>query len=75
MKYFFALLPLFLFSCCQAQPPLREVRLDAKHIALLLDSTQAAQAITTDRYDRYFDLVTASEMSIQMHKPLAEGTD
>jgi hypothetical protein len=74
MKYFFAPLSLLLFfSCCQAQTPVREVRLGAKHVALLLDSAQAAQAITTDRYDRYFDLVTASEMSIQMRKPLAEG--
>ena len=31
-----------------------------KKVVLLLDSTAAAQAITTDRYDRYFDLVTAS---------------
>ncbi len=76
MKYFSAVLPLlFVFSCGQAQPPVREVRLDGKHIALLLDSTQAAQAITTDRYDRYFDLVTASEMSIQMRRPLEEGDD
>lgn len=74
MKYFFAPVPFLLFfTCCQAQPVVREVRLDSKHIALLLDSTQAAQAITTDRYDRYFDLVTASEMSIQMRKPLTEG--
>jgi len=64
-----------LFFCfqCQSQPPVREIRLDSKHIVLLLDSTAAAQAITTDRYDHYFDLVGASEMSIQMRKPLTEG--
>ena len=42
-------------------------------VVLLLDSTAAARAITTDHYDRYFDLVTASEMSIQMKKPLTGG--
>ncbi len=55
---------------CTAQNPIQEVRVDDKKVVLLLDSTAAAQAITTDRYDRYFDLVTASEMSVQMKKPL-----
>lgn len=74
MKYPLLCLPfLFFFFQCQSQTPIREIRLDGKHIALLLDSTAAAKAITTDRYDRYFDLVGASEMSIQMRKPLAEG--
>ena len=55
---------------CEAQPPLREVRLDAKHIVLLLDSAAAATAITYDRRDTYFDKVTLGEMSIQMKKEL-----
>ena len=74
MKHF--LLPLFfapfLFQC-SAQTPVRQIRLDGKHIVLLLDSESAGAAITTDRYDRYFDLVQPSEMSIQMRKPLVEG--
>ncbi len=65
-----ALLGLALFStACTAQVPIREVKVGDK-VVLLLDSTAAAQAITTDRYDLYFDLVTASEMSIQMKRPL-----
>ena len=57
-------------AACTAQTPVQEIRLDGKKVVLLLDSTAAAQAITTDRYDHYFDLVTTSEMSIQMKKPL-----
>lgn len=77
MKQFFTLvlLSVLLFPAlaCNAQTPTRIVRLDATHVALLLDSAAASQAIATDRHDRYFELVTASEMSIQMKKPLAEG--
>ncbi len=65
-----ALLTLALFStACTAQAPIREVKVGNK-VVLLLDSIAAAQAITTDRYDHYFELVTASEMSIQMKRPL-----
>lgn len=55
--------------------PSRKYGWTTKKIVLLLDSTAAAQAITTDRYDHYFEqsLVTASEMSIQMKKPLKGG--
>jgi len=56
---------------CQSQPPLKEVRLDAKHIVYLLDSTAASHAITYDKRDGYFEKVTLVEMSIQMRKELA----
>ena len=64
-----------LFSlACRAQTTTTQVvRLDPGHVALLLDSTAAGKAITTDRHDRYFERVTAGEMSIQMKKPLEEG--
>ena len=39
----------------------------------MLDSSDAAKAITTDRHDKYFERVTASEMSIQMKQPLTGG--
>ncbi len=60
-------------AACTAQTPIHEIRVGDKKIILLLDSTAAAQAITTDHYDHYFDLVTVSEMSIQMKKPLQGG--
>lgn len=66
----FFLLPSF---SCNAQTHTHTLRLDAGHVALLLDSADAAKAITTDRHDRYFELVTASEMSIQMKRPLETG--
>ncbi|HND89579.1 MAG TPA: hypothetical protein PK971_14700, partial [Saprospiraceae bacterium] len=71
MKYLLFVLPsLFLFHACEGQTPARELRLGGKHVVMLLDSAQAAEAITTDRYDHYFDLVNPSEMSIQMRSPL-----
>lgn len=79
MRYLFALPALFAlvflsFSCkAQTTPPTRTLLLGAGRVAVLLDSTDAAHAITTDKHDRYFELVTASEMSIQMKQPLAEG--
>lgn len=66
----FLLLSLAFMTECQAQPPLREVRLDARHIVFLLDSAAAAAAITYDRRDAYFEKVTLAEMSIQMKKEL-----
>ena len=63
----------FYTTACTAQVPIREVRLSDKKVVLLLDSTAAALAITTDPYDHYFDLVTAAEMSIQMKRPLTGG--
>ncbi len=63
-------LAVFSATDCAAQPPLKEVRLDAKHIVYLLDSTAAARSITYDKRDAYFEKVTLAEMSIQMKKEL-----
>lgn len=60
---------LFLLEC-KAQPAVKEVRLDGKHIVYLLDSTDAAKAITTDHRDAYFQKVRLTEMSIQMKREL-----
>jgi hypothetical protein len=49
------------------------VALDNKHTLLLLDSVDAARTILLDRYDRFFERVTAAEMSIQMKQPLVAG--
>ncbi len=76
MKHFFSILlfSILLFPlACNAQSSTRVVNLAPGHVALLLDSADAAKAITTDRHDRYFDLVMPSEMSIQMIQPLAES--
>lgn len=58
---------------CHAQVATRLISLAPGHVAILLDSADAARAITTDRHDRYFERVTASEMSIQMKQPLTAG--
>ena len=64
----------FALSSCSAQEPTQILRFgEGKHIVLLLDSAAASQAITYDKRDRFFDLVTASEMSIQMHRPITES--
>lgn len=64
----------FLALSCQAQvTPVKEIRFPGGKVCLLLDSAAAGQAITTDRYDGFFDKVNASEMSIQMRQPLKPG--
>lgn len=65
---------LFALSCT-AQPaiPVHTLALDANHRLVLLDSTQAATTLLQDPVDHFFERVTASEMSIQMKVPLAEG--
>lgn len=64
------LLLLFCGVNCQAQAPLKEVRLDAKHIVFLLDSAAAGRAVTLDRSDGFFEKVKLAEMSIQMKREL-----
>lgn len=58
---------------CQAQPPIQSLSVGNGKVVLLLDSAAAAQAITFDRRDGYFEKVNASEMSIQMRQPLEAG--
>jgi hypothetical protein len=73
MKQIFGLpLLLFAFLSCTAQEPIKELRLPNGKLVLLLDSAQAAQRIAVDYRDHFFELVTPSEMSIQMKKPLPE---
>jgi len=73
----FTFLPITIALCCvvscQAQPPMKELRFPNGKICLMLDSVAAGNAITKDRYDGYFEKITASEMSIQMQKPLVAG--
>ncbi len=65
---------LLTLSCtAQKQIQINSLHLDPDHVLLVADSTLAAQTLLLDKTDRFFDLVTASEMSIQMKKPLAEG--
>ncbi len=69
------LLPLLGLWRCQAQPVATAslITLDEKHAVRLLDSAQTASALLTDTLDRFFERVTAVEMSIQMKKPLQPG--
>lgn len=57
---------------CTAQPVLTKtvVRLDNKHVAIILDSVSAAQAIVQDVHNGFFDKVNVCEMSIQMKRTL-----
>ncbi len=71
--FLYTFLAFFTAQSCQAQrAPSSFIKLDPKHIVLFLDSVQAAKAITTDVTDNYFGQVTASEMSIQMRRELAD---
>jgi hypothetical protein len=63
---------LFALTNCQAQP-VKSVQHAGQKTTLLLDSAQAAQTILIDPYDRFFERVTATEMSIQMKRPLTAG--
>jgi hypothetical protein len=70
MRYYFTLLfALVLFACTAQKTASFEVRVGA-NATLLLDSATAARTITRDKTDKYFQRVTAVEMSIQMRKPL-----
>lgn len=66
------LLAIFGTISCTAQEPIHELRLGTK-IIKILDSTSAAKYITFDKKDRYFDRITAVEMSIQMKQALQPG--
>jgi hypothetical protein len=73
MKYYFQIIAVLLFFSCGAQETTRVVKHNAQKSTLLLDSTAASQAILVDKYDRFFERVTPSEMSIQMKQPLTPG--
>lgn len=66
---------LFFPLACTAQKELRisTLQLDDNHTLVLADSAEASVWLTEDRMDRFFELITASEMSIQMKQPLREG--
>lgn len=75
---FMRILPLLLIVflstiSCTAQVPVKSVRHNEQKITILLDSTEAANTILKDSYDRFFERVTPAEMSIQMARPL-DGT-
>lgn len=70
LLFFICLAPL----ACNAQKTTSSlIYLGPGHVALLLDSIEAGKAITTDRYDKFFERITTSEMSIQMKQPLSQG--
>ncbi|MBK9337596.1 MAG: hypothetical protein IPM98_13945 [Lewinellaceae bacterium] len=70
----FSVCLLFALSCsAQKTILIQSLQLDEEHVLVLLDSTSAASTLVHDATDRFFDLVTASEMSIQMKKPLEPG--
>jgi hypothetical protein len=68
------LLGLFISVQCSAQQPARVLQMDEHHVVILADSAMAAQYITTDTIDLFFERVTAVEMSIQMKTTMNAGT-
>ncbi|MEQ1744754.1 MAG: hypothetical protein ABMA02_04970 [Saprospiraceae bacterium] len=74
-KFVAALVCLIFGLSCTAQKPfnIRSLTLGEGHVLLLLDSTEASRTLLHDDTDRFFDRVTASEMSIQIKKPLEPG--
>jgi hypothetical protein len=77
MRVCFALVLTFftaLSISCSAQKPLAELKLSPNHSLLFLNKSEAAGAIVKDNTDGYFEKVNASEMSIQLKRPL-ESTD
>lgn len=68
---------LFLFvqlSCNAQQAPVTAIHF-SRQVIFLLDSAQAAGAITTDPLDHFFELVRPVEMSIQMKQALPPTPD
>ncbi len=72
---FYGLITLLTIPSCQAQQPIKTIQHKDNKTTFLLDSAEAAQYITTDGYDNYFNIVLPVEMSIQMHQPLDENAD
>ena len=67
------LISLLLAFSCTAQKAINihSLTLGDGHTLVLLDSAQASRVLLQDATDRFFERVTASEMSIQMKQPLA----
>lgn len=77
MKYILSAFSAFFLlhglSCSAQIPPIREIKFPNGKVCILLDSIGAGKAITFDQRDGYFEKVNASEMSIQIRKPLEKG--
>lgn len=73
----FAIFCFTLFSClsCRSQSLPTTALKDSNtgKVILLLDARDASGAIVTDTTYRFFDLITAAEMSLQLKKPLTSG--
>lgn len=72
---YFAIFCLYFAASCSGQKPdkINTLNLDKQHVLSIPDSAEAARIILIDKKDRFFELVTATEMSIQMKQPLAAG--
>ncbi len=69
----FGILLVIAAVACRTAPQAAEIKFPTGELVTLLDSTAAAAAITTDTKDNFFELITLSEMSIQMKKEIAKG--
>ena len=70
MKYYFSLLfAVSLYACTAQKTVAYEVNLGS-NVTVLLDSAASARVISYDKTDKYFERITAVEMSIQMKEPL-----
>jgi hypothetical protein len=66
---------LFIVISCSAQKPVHQLHMADGKLLVFLDSAAAGRTLVVDRTDRYFERVTAAEMSIQMKQPLRAGQD
>lgn len=74
MRFFLWLSAALLSAQCSAQIPTKTITLGPGQVVLLADSAFAARYIISDSTDRFFERVSAVEMSIQMKKPLNRQT-
>ncbi|MEM1217675.1 MAG: hypothetical protein AAGH79_02130 [Bacteroidota bacterium] len=56
----------FLCLACQAQSSQNEIRFSKKHSIFFLDSLQAAEAITKDQEDHFFEQIQVLDMALQI---------
>ena len=69
MKNLLLILPIIFLWTCKSQPQTSTLlELSENHKVIFLDSLQAGEAITKDKKENFFSLVTPLDIAIQMKK-------
>lgn len=66
-------IPFFLLCQCKNEGSKSNLQLFGKQKIIVLDSTAAALAITTDEQEHFFEKITPLDMSLQLQKPYLAG--